>query len=47
MKELHPRKSEGGTRVVKLMYKNRSSALHEGGAKHEGCHWVPAHHLLD
>ncbi|ELW48078.1 Pleckstrin homology domain-containing family H member 1 [Tupaia chinensis] len=23
LKELHPRKSEGGTRVVKLMYKNR------------------------
>lgn len=26
MKELHSGKAEGGTRVVKLMYKNRSRA---------------------
>lgn len=31
MKELHSGKAEGGTRVVKLMYKNRSGVLPGGG----------------
>lgn len=43
LKELHSGKSEGGTRVVKLMYKNRSWAPLRG-TKPEGCCWGAAHH---